>query len=210
MTTIDFKNRKDALISVTRVLMMATAIGAVMVSCGGGGNQQSAGKKTDVEAAKELVAKADDKGVTDDNWQAFIKKSYGVDAAVPAGWKYLQVRAYGFSTDNESIIVAFETSGDGATKVADAASALFDQTKALSPGGNFAIDVDNNSTEMKKGKTYASFDDLFKPNNLYDGVTAINQEFWYYTGANGTLQSVTVNADKGKMTFKFEKLPVKL
>ena len=138
--------------------VIAMAIGVVMISCGGrGGNQQGGGQKTDVEAAMELLKNADDKGVTDDNWQAFIKKNYSVDAAVPAGWKYFQVRAYGFSTDNESIIVAFETSGDGATKVADAARALFDQTKALV--GNFSIDVDNNSTEMKKGETYASFSD---------------------------------------------------
>jgi hypothetical protein len=201
MKTINFKNS-----------VIALAIGMATVSCGGGNSSKNnaSGKKTDVEAAKELVAKADDKGVTDDNWQAFIKKNYGVDAAVPAGWKFLQVRAYGFSTDNESIIVAFETTGDNATKVADAAKALFDKPKAFSSGGNFSMDVDNNSTVPKKGKTYATFDEVFKPNALYDGVTAINQEFWYYTGANGTLQSVTVNANKGRMTFKFEKMPIKL
>ena len=178
----------------------------MMTSCGGGNsNKQSDGKKTDVEAASELAAKSEVKEVTEANYQSYIKDGYGVNVA-PVGWKFYRVRAYGFSTNNENVTVTYQT-GDNAAKVSDIAKALFEQTKAL--GGNFAINVDNNSTEPKKGKAYASFDELFTPDGLYDGITSID-EFWYYNGTNGIIQSVSVSADKGVVNIKFEKTPYKL
>ena len=54
MKTIDFQNRKDALISATRVVMMAAVIGVVMVSCGGrGGNQQSGAATSETQTEVE-------------------------------------------------------------------------------------------------------------------------------------------------------------
>ena len=202
MTRIDFKNRKDAFISAMRVVMMATAIGAVMVSCGGGGNQQSAGKKTDVEAAQELVAKAEDKSVTADNWQAFVKKEFGVDIAVPDGWKFNQVNALNFSETIITILIRFEKAGENAAKVSETARSLFDRTKALSSDGIFLIDVDVNGGGMKKGETFATFDDRFKPSMMYDGVSDI-ETYWYYKTSDG-IKLVDVSAEKGRMTVKVE------
>jgi hypothetical protein len=192
--------RKVATIVACLAVMMMTACG------GGNSNKQGDVKKTDVEAAQELITKSEVKEVTEANYQSYIKDGYGVNAAAPAGWKFYRVHAYGFSTDNENVTVTYQT-GDGAAKVADIAKALFEQTKAL--GGNFAIEVDNNSTKPKKGKSYTSFDELFTPNGLYDGVTSID-EFWYYNGKNGIIQSVSVSADKGVVNIKFEKTPYKL
>jgi hypothetical protein len=170
MTKVNFK-----------ISMIALAIGLFAVSCGGGNKKQSdaSGKKTDVEAATEILANSKDKEVTEANYQSYIKKGYGVDATTPAGWKFNSVRAYTYSEDNENVMVTFQT-GDGAAKVADIAKTLFDQTAAISADGNFAIDVDNNSSAPKKGAAYATFADLFKPDGLYDGVTSID-ELWYIT-----------------------------
>jgi hypothetical protein len=181
-----------------------------MAACNSGGSKQSdaSGKKTDVEAATQVLANSEDKEVTEANYQSYLKKEYGVDAATPAGWKFNSVRANTYSEGNENVMLTFQA-GDGAAKVADIAKALFDQTAAISASGNFAIDVDNNSSAPKKGAAYATFADLFKSDGLYNGVTSID-EFWYYNGTNGILCMVSVSADKGAMRVKFEKSPTKL
>lgn len=199
-------------IKSTTVIALLATVAMFAISCGGGGNKKqtddASGKKTDVEAAKELTAKAEDKSVTVDNWQSFVKKEYGIDAAVPAGWKVGNVNALNFSAEDEIVMIRFEKSGDNASKVADAAKTLFDKTKTLSSEGNLMIDVDVNSGAMKKGKTYTAFEDLFKPTMMYDGVSDI-EILWYYKDNNG-IRSVDVSAEKGRMTVKFSKSPAKL
>ena len=56
MTRVNFKNRKDAFISATRVIAMATVIGVVTVSCGGGGGQKQ-GAALD-KATEKMVEEA--------------------------------------------------------------------------------------------------------------------------------------------------------
>ena len=192
MTRVNFKNS-----------VIALAIGLIMVSCGdGGSNQQGDGKKTDIEAAQELVSKAEDKSVTADNWQAFVKKEFGVDFAVPNGWKFIQVNALSFSETNVTLLIAFEKTGDNAANVSETAQALFDQTKALSSEGIFLIDVSNSSETMGKGQTFATFDERFKPTPMYDGVSDI-ETYWYYK-VSDVIKMVDISAEKGRMRVKFD------
>jgi hypothetical protein len=173
-----------------------------MVSCGGSGNKQQQTGKTDVDAAKELVGKAEDKSVTADNWQSVVKKEFGFDFAVPAGWTFKQVNALDFSETIITLLIRFEKTGDNAVKVSETAKMLFDKTKTLSLEGNFLIDVSNSSAATKKGQTFATFDERFKPTPMYDGVADI-ETYWYYKDANG-IKLVDVSAEKGRMTVKLE------
>jgi hypothetical protein len=182
--------------------LIAVAIVLFAVSCGGGGNKQAAGKKTDVEAAKDLAAKAEDKSVTADNWQKVVKKEFGVDLAVPDGWKFSQVKALSFSETNILLMISFEKAGDNAAKVSETARALFDRTKALSTEGIFLIDVNNNSTSLAKGETFETFDDRFTPSLMHDDVDKIDT-YWYYKDAVG-IKLVDVSAKNGNLRVKLE------
>ena len=182
--------------------MIALAIALVMVSCGGSGSKQTDGKKTDVEAAKELVSKAEDKSITADNWQKVVKKEFGIDLAIPNGWKFNQVKALTFSDNLITILIKFEKTDDNATPVSETAKTLFDRTNALSSEGNFYIDVDINNGKMSKGETYATFDACFKPDDFFDGVTGL-ETLWYYKDASG-IKLVDISAKKGLLTVKLE------
>jgi hypothetical protein len=186
-----------------KISVIALAIGMCMVSCdGGNSNKQNGGKKTDVETAKELVGKADDKSVTADNWQSVVKKEFGIDFAVPAGWTFKQVNALDFSETIITLLIRFEKTDDNAVQVSETAKTLFDKTKTLSSEGIFLIDVSNNSSVTKKGQTFATFDERFKPSMMYDGVSDI-ETYWYYK-ISDVIKMVDVSAEKGRMTVKLE------
>ena len=179
------------------------AIALVMISCGGGNSSNNASdKKTDTEATKEVATKAESKSVNVDNWQAFVKKEFGVDLAIPNGWKFSQVREASFSENNVTLLVMFEKAGENAVAVSETAKSLFDQTNALSTEGIFLIDVSNSSSTMKKGETFATFDDRFKPSMMYDGVSDI-ETYWYYKAAD-VVKCVDISAKKGRMRIKFD------
>jgi len=192
MKRVNFKNS-----------MVALAIVLVMVSCGGGsGNKQADSKKDAVEAATELVGKAESKGVTVDNWQEFVKKEFGVNFSVPDGWKFSQVNALSLSETNVTLLITFEKAGDNASAVSATAKALFDQTKALSSDGIFLIDVDINSGAMKKGQTFATFEERFKPTLMYDGISDM-ETYWYYK-VSDVIKLVDISTEKGYMRVKFD------
>ena len=189
MTKVNFRNS-----------VIALAIGLVMVSCGGGGKKTD-GKTTDVEAAKELVSNAENKSVTADNWQEYVKNDFGIDFPMPNGWTFKQVKALEFSETIITLLVVFEK-GDNAINVSETAKALFDRTKSLSSEGIFTIDVDINNGAMAKDKTFATFEDRFKPSMMYDGVSDI-ETYWYYKMSDG-IKLVDVSAEKGFMKIKLE------
>jgi hypothetical protein len=215
MKTVNFKNtvgahpcgRPTANFSI-RAFVMATVIGVVMASCGGRGGNQQSGTATETPPKGGTVAIKD---ATENNWQTAVKSNFSVDAAIPAGWTFNDMDAFNPIENNGYVTVSY-LMGDGSTKVADIAKALFVQTAQL-PGGNFALDENGKA----KGKEYATFDELFTPDRTYDGITGIN-EHWYYTGADGYLRTVTALTQKGRgksegklfMTIKFEISPVKL
>ena len=187
--------------AVLAVLFVATAL----VSCGSGNSGQDSGKKIDAQdALKQLESEI--KELSADNWHPYVKKEYGIDAAAPSGWKFLRANTLSLGSKNETILIVFETSGAEFMKVSDAAKNLFDQSKAISSSqGNFLVDVDSETYKVSKGKVFNSFEDVFTPNTLYNGVDEIGSEYWYYVGKDGATRCITVNAKKGQLSFKFEK-----
>ena len=55
---------------------------------------------------------------------------------------------------------------------------------------------------MKKGQTFATFEERFTPSPMYDGISDI-ETYWYYK-VSDVIKMVDVSAEKGRMRIKFD------
>jgi hypothetical protein len=200
--------KKMTIISKAWMVLTILFVATALVSCGSGSG--NSGKKINAEEAMKQLA-SEIKELSADNWHPYVKKEFGIDAAIPSGWKFLRTSTLSLGSQNEVVLIIFETSGSEFMKAADAAKNLFDQSKAISSSeGNFLVDVDSDTYKVSKGKVFNSFEDVFTPSTLYNGVDEIGSEYWYYVGKDGVTRCITVNAKKGQMSFKFEKSLIKI
>ena len=122
MTRVNFKN-----------IVIALAIGLVMVSCGGRGGNKQSGNATETKTEQATPAKGTElKDVDEKNWQAIVKTNFGLDLSVPAGWTFKSVK----SPNGVNNLIVEMTTGGGTTGEAEG-KRLFEATKALSPHGNY-------------------------------------------------------------------------
>ncbi|MDR1811028.1 MAG: hypothetical protein LBR34_11625 [Prevotella sp.] len=185
--------------------LMAAAIGLAVISCGGGSGKDNAlpmteDGKIDAEALikQQLEESEKQTEITAENWKSVIKNGFGIDVAVPQGWSFKDVKSY---WNGETVIVLFTRNGDNAADPRNAAAAIFDATKAVSPEGNFIVDIDVDTYKTTKGKAYDSFDENYPPNKIAGGDFIAT--YWYYS-YKGKLKVVNIDSDDGRLSFKFE------
>ena len=114
-----------------KLVLIALAIGLMFVACGGNKQQEN------LETTPENTEQVDNNGTTlkdlnDNNWQAVIKDNFGIDIAIPSGWKFESVN----SPNGVNNLVLLFSIGEGTT-AEEEGKRLFDLTKALSPHGNY-------------------------------------------------------------------------
>ncbi|MDR1811089.1 MAG: hypothetical protein LBR34_11935 [Prevotella sp.] len=183
----------------------ALIIGLLTVSCGGGSGKGNdipltEDGKIDAEAVikQQLKEGEEQTKVTPGNWKSVIKDEFGIDVDVPQGWTFKDVKAY---WNGETIVVLFEKESDDAFHPRNAATRIFDATKAVSAEGNFLVDVNTETYKTSKGTVYNSFDENF-PSSKMLGSEFI-ATFWYFT-YKGKVKVVNIDSDDGKLSFKFE------
>jgi len=193
MKTVNFKNVGANL--CVRQMLIALAIGMVMVSCGGNGNKGGEAKnsdaKTEVKDGKTTL-----KDLNDNNWQAVIKANFGLDIAVPAGGEFKRVKSLN-GVNNLELIMTI--GAEGVTGEAEG-KRLFEATKALSPHGNYKNNPNWEAETVSAGDAINDFSEL---GGVYpDGDVIINWAYTfdskmimvnYYTRGNQAQYSFTIN-----------------
>ncbi|MCL2040280.1 MAG: hypothetical protein FWG85_07620 [Bacteroidetes bacterium] len=153
-----------------KLVLIALAIGLMFAACGGNKQQENA------ETTPENTEQVDNNGTTlkdlnDNNWQAVIKDNFGIDIAIPSGWKFESVN----SPNGVNNLVLLFSIGEGTTG-ADECKRLFEATKALSPHGNYKNNPNWEAETVSAGDVINDFSSL---EGLYSDGDVITS--WSFT-----------------------------
>ena len=128
-----------------KTIVIALAIGLVMLSCGGrGSNQQSdtaTSESTLQQAAPASGSSLEIKDVNINNWQAVVKaQREGVEIPLPEGWTVEKAEP------SRGSYVAVTFNINGSTTAEEFGQILMDATKAVAQNGNHKIEITEKGT----------------------------------------------------------------
>jgi hypothetical protein len=183
------------------VLTLALVLALSLVACGGGnsgntgGNSSTTPPATSDNSTTPPASQGGNSGGenTADDWQAWLKETYGIDFVLPTGWT---VRTANINSDNT---MDLDLTVGGTITSIDFGQQLMDLTASAASNGNHMLDITENGAA--EGTAITSF---------LDNVTSFLEDKsegyleWCYT-CNGSIDIITYtyNATSAAIAFHY-------